>query len=149
MIYEKKPNKFNPKFDVVGCFVEYNWKFLLLHRQNNKPQANTWWIPGGKVDIWESIENTMIRELKEETWLELPLSKLSYFNKVYIKSEEYDFVYHMFSLKLNTNIDIILNLNEHKDFNWISPKNSLNLPLIHDLDNCIKLFYIIIINIKK
>ena len=41
-------------------------KILLIKRQNH-PFINKWAIPGGFVEITESIENAAYRELKEET----------------------------------------------------------------------------------
>ncbi|MEI6118972.1 MAG: hypothetical protein WCP92_07315 [bacterium] len=41
MLYKEKPADFNPKFEVVSCFVEYKNEILLLLRQDHKPQPNT------------------------------------------------------------------------------------------------------------
>ncbi len=41
MLYHDKPSDFDIKFEVVGCFIEYNKKILLLHRQDHKSQGNT------------------------------------------------------------------------------------------------------------
>ena len=141
MIYKKRPQNFNPKFDVVSCFVEYNGEILLLHRQDHKPEGNTWGVPAGKVDAGESLLEAMTREIQEETGLVLPSSQLSYFGKVFVKYPDYDFVYHICHTKLDQIQKVAINHTEHKDFRWISPENALNMPLIQDLDACIKLFY--------
>lgn len=50
-IYLEKPEGFNPKFEVVGCcFLHYQDKILLLHRQDFKPEGNCSGIPGGKLN---------------------------------------------------------------------------------------------------
>jgi ADP-ribose pyrophosphatase YjhB (NUDIX family) len=67
MLYTNKPEVFDPKFDVVSCFVEYKGKILLLHRQDHKPQGNTYGVPAGKVDAGEDIWTTVRREIEEET----------------------------------------------------------------------------------
>ncbi|MFH1358770.1 MAG: NUDIX hydrolase [archaeon] len=141
MIYQEKPSLFNSKFEIVSCFVEHNGKILLLHRQNHKPEGDTWGVPAGKLDSEESITKAIIREIQEETGLIIPLNQIVYFKKVYVKYPSYDFVYHIFHTKLDNQQKIIINHNEHKDFNWISPKEALKIPLIQDLDACIKLFY--------
>ena len=41
MIFKKKPEDFDKKIDVVGVFVEHEGQFILLHRQDHKPQGNT------------------------------------------------------------------------------------------------------------
>lgn len=135
------PDGFNPKFEVVSCFVEHNGEILLLHRQNHKPQGDTWGVPAGKIDVNEKISDAILREIKEETGFEISSSKISYYGKVYVRYPTYDFVYHTFYTKLSVKLIAQINLQEHKEFRWESPKNALNLPLIQDLDSCIKIFY--------
>jgi 8-oxo-dGTP pyrophosphatase MutT (NUDIX family) len=141
MIYKEEPKEFNSKFDVVGCFVESDKEILLLHRQSHKPEGNTWSVPAGKVDDGEEITETIAREIQEETGFKLPSSQLSYFRKVYVKYPEYDFVFHIFHIRLDQRQKVAINHKEHKDFKWISPENASNMPLIQDLDACINLFY--------
>ncbi len=141
MIYKERPQNFNPKFEVVSCFVEYNGEILLLYRQDHKPEGNTWGVPAGKVDSGEHILETMVRETQEETGFILPPRQLSYFGKIYVKYPDYDFIYHIYQTKLDQRQKVAINHKEHKDFKWISPENALNMPLIQDLDACIKLFY--------
>ncbi len=141
MIYEKCPQNFNPEFDVVSCFVECYGEILLLHRQDHKPEGNSWGVPAGKVDYGENVQETIVREIREETGFVLPSSQLSYFEKVFVKYPDYDFIYHIFHTKLNDRQKVAINRTEHKDFRWLSPENALNMPLIRDLDACIKLFY--------
>ena len=141
MIYREKPQNFNPKFEVVSCFVDHSGETLFLHRQDYKPEGNTWGVPAGKVDDGEEILETMVREIREETGLVLPPSQISYFGKVFVKYPEYDFVYHIFHTIIKQRPKVNINLKEHKDFLWTPPRKALNLPLIRDLDACIKLFY--------
>jgi len=139
MIYPTKPEIFNPRFEIVSCFVEFQGEFLLLLRQDHKSEPNTYWVPAGKVwdeeDIWEAIE----REIFEETWLSN--LEIKYFDKVYVKYENYDFIYHIFHSKLDKLPQIIINPDEHKSYIWRSPELSLYEDLIEDEDECIKLFY--------
>ena len=141
MIYENEPENFNPKFSAVGCFVKYNNEILLLHRQNYKAQGNTWGIPSGKIDEGENKLEAMVREVKEETGFKFPKSQIKYFQKVYVKFREYDFIYHIFSTKLDRQIQVEINKTEHKNSKWESPAGALLMPLIEDLDACIKLYY--------
>ena len=138
MIYHKKPSNFNPKFEVVSCFVEHDGKILLLHRHDNKPQGNTWGAPAGKVD-GEDLTSAIIREVFEE--IGVRLNDVSYFGKAYVRYPEYDFVYHIFHKKLDYLAEIILNPAEHMAYRWVTPKESLMLNLIRDEDYCIKWFY--------
>lgn len=141
MLFKESPADFNPKFEVVSCFLENDGEILLLHRQDHKSEGNTWGVPAGKVADGEEITASILREIKEETGLTLPSSYLSYFEKLFVKYPDYDFVYHIFHAKLDQRTPISLNPEEHKDHKWTSPKNALNMPLIKDEDECIKMFY--------
>ena len=141
MIYKIMPENFNPKFEAVGSFVQCNGEIILLHRQNHKPQGDTWGIPSGKRDNGEDTLDTACRETAEETGIMIPQDKMKFFSTVYVRFPDYDFVYHMYHTTLDNKPEIRINQSEHKAAKWISPKEALNLPLIQDLDACIQLFY--------
>jgi hypothetical protein len=64
-----------------------------------------------------------------------------YFSTVYVRFEEYDFVYHIYHTNLQEKFDVKINEREHKNAKWATPKEALVLPLIEDLDGCIKMFF--------
>jgi 8-oxo-dGTP pyrophosphatase MutT (NUDIX family) len=140
MIFLKKPANFNSKLEAVGCFVQCDGEIILLHRQNNKPQGDTWGIPSGKIDGEDDARTTMLRELKEETGFEIPENEMLLFKTIFVKYDSYDFIYHIFYTTINNKKKIKLKNDEHKDAKWITPNDALALPLIEDLDGCIKLF---------
>jgi 8-oxo-dGTP pyrophosphatase MutT (NUDIX family) len=141
MISKEKPIDFKPKFHVVSCFVEHDGKILLLHRQDHKPQGGTWAVPAGKVENNESISGCIVREVREEIGIIVPEEKLTFFESLYVKYSDYDFIYHIFHLLLETPVQIDLNTSEHKNFQWLTPRAALKLDLIQDEDFCIKSFY--------
>lgn len=142
MIYSSKPKNFKSKYDVVSCFLEYDGEFLILHRPEHKNQGGKWGMPAGKVEKDEKLHEAMIRELREETSFVLKEDKkLLYFGKMFVKHPAYDFTYHMFHLPLKEKPKIILNPNEHQNFQWVTPKNSLKVDMVTDQDTCVKLFY--------
>ena len=139
MLYREQPENFTPKFEVVSCFVEYKEEILLLLRQDHKPEPNTYGVPAGKVDAGETTTQAMQREGREET--QIDLSDAKYFDKLYVRYSDYDFIYHMYSKRFGTKPDVTINLNEHKHYIRKTPKEALKLDLIRDLDECIKIFY--------
>jgi 8-oxo-dGTP diphosphatase len=141
MIYKTKPRIFNPRFDVVSCFVEHQGKILLLHRQDHKPEGNTWCLPGGKADKGEELIDAMMREMKEEISIDIPKPIILYLGNVFVKYPTYDFVYHMFKAKIKETSGIKINDSEHKDLRWLSPNDALKMDLIQDVDLCIKMIY--------
>jgi 8-oxo-dGTP pyrophosphatase MutT (NUDIX family) len=140
MIYREKPEGFSSRFDVVSCFLEYDGKILLLLRQDHKPQGNTWGVPAGKVDEGESKEDSISREIFEETGYEVD-GDIDFFTTLYVRYPEYDFMYHIFHHRADGKPTIKVSPNEHKAFQWVSPQDALRLPLIPDEDACIELFY--------
>jgi 8-oxo-dGTP pyrophosphatase MutT (NUDIX family) len=141
MIFDEKPENFSPRFEIVSCFLENNGEFLILHRHNHKPQGNTWCLPSGKVEINESIEEAIRREIEEETGHQINLELLRHFRKLYVKYNDFDFIYHIFHLPVEQKPNVKLEEKSHKDFKWVTPKDALKISLIEDLDECIKLFY--------
>jgi len=141
MIHQTPPDKFSPKFEGVGCFLEHGGKIILLRRQNHKPEGNTWGIPSGKKEKGETAADAMARELNEETGYSAKPGELNYFKKIFVKFPDYDFVYHIFHLQPDALPEVKINPGEHKSFIWTNPASALKMNLIGDLDNCIKLFY--------
>ncbi len=139
MIYEEMPEDFDSSCEVVSCFVEHDGKILMLHRQDHKPEGDTWGGPAGKVDEGEGINEALKREVFEETGIELQDPK--YFKKLFIRLPDYDFVYHIFHELLDEIPTVKIREEEHKDFNWIEPEKALETNLMSDEDECIKLFF--------
>lgn len=49
---------------------------VLLIRRKNPPRQGEWSIPGGKQEAGETIRETAVREVREETGLEIELGPL-------------------------------------------------------------------------
>lgn len=142
MISKKKIKNFNKEFDVVSVFLEHDGKILLLHRQDNKPQGNTWAMLAGKVKKNDKdLLSALVREIEEEIGLKTNQEDFKYFDGFYIRYPEFDYVYHIYHLSLEERPNINLNLEEHKAYKWITPEDALKLNLIQDEDICIKWFY--------
>lgn len=143
-IYLEKPEHFHHKPAIVGCcYLHYQDKILLLHRQDSKAEGNRWGIPGGKLDHKEDLAEEVIREIFEETGLHLHPEKVHYIGKFYIRVKNFDFEYHMFDYlePIPNPGEIKINFNEHKGFTWMTPKDALNLDLITDEDVCFKVMF--------
>lgn len=64
----------NPR-PCVSVIIAKNKKILLLKRSSN-PLKNYWCLPGGVVEYDENPEESAIREIKEETNLEIIIKRL-------------------------------------------------------------------------
>jgi ADP-ribose pyrophosphatase YjhB (NUDIX family) len=57
----------------VDVIIEIDGRIVLIERKNYPPG---WAIPGGFVDVGESVEAAAIREMREETGLDVELTDL-------------------------------------------------------------------------
>ena len=61
-----------PKKPVVGVgAIILDGDRILLEKRKNSPSKGKWAVPGGLVDLGETAEQAVIREVKEETGLEV------------------------------------------------------------------------------
>ena len=61
-----------PKKPVVGVGAKIlDGDQILLEKRKNQPGKGKWSVPGGLVELGETAEQAVIREVKEETSLEM------------------------------------------------------------------------------
>lgn len=98
--------------EVVAAIIKKGDKIFITKRSYGE-FADMWEFPGGKIELGETQEAALIREIKEE--LELDITNLNYLTTV-----EYD--YPNFHLTMHCFICEIcggtLNLNVHNDAKW-------------------------------
>jgi mutator protein MutT len=76
----------------VGGVVVADGRVLLVRRAK-APLLGRWSIPGGTVELGETLEDALVREMTEETGLEVePVEVLTVFDR--IEREEGDVVFH-------------------------------------------------------
>jgi 8-oxo-dGTP diphosphatase len=67
----------------VGGVVIENGRALMI-RRGSEPLLGQWSIPGGTLELGESLENGVIRELKEETGLTVRIVEMiEVFDRIY------------------------------------------------------------------
>lgn len=57
--------------DVTCAIIEHNHHVLITQRGPEMNLAGKWEFPGGKVEPGESLENCIIREIKEELHIDI------------------------------------------------------------------------------
>ncbi|MDL2324732.1 NUDIX domain-containing protein [Ruminococcaceae bacterium OttesenSCG-928-A16] len=63
----------------VKSLLLHNRKALLLRRQNTAPQGpGIWEFTGGKLEFGETLQQALLREIREETGLVATIDKLLY-----------------------------------------------------------------------
>jgi len=67
---------------------------LLFLRRNNNPVRDQWWFPGGRIRKGETFEETLIREVKEETGLDVIESELvNVYSRIFNERHDITIVY--------------------------------------------------------
>ena len=75
------------------AIVEFSDKQILLVKRCTVPFRGYWALPGGRVEAGETVEQTVIREVKEETGLDVEILKKigEYREKGFKDRVEYDY----------------------------------------------------------
>ena len=85
-----------------AVLIQHNGKFLLGRR--NKINANGMWvIPGGGVDFGETTQQAAVREIKEETGLDIELIKFLCHKEIINLPGNYHGVVFFYLAKLKNN----------------------------------------------
>lgn len=60
----------------VGVLIRADGKFLITSRPEGKPYAGYWEFPGGKLEVGETVEQALQRELDEELGIHIHLNRV-------------------------------------------------------------------------
>lgn len=88
-----------PKVGVGAVILDEANKVLLVLRKK-APEAGCWSLPGGKVDYMETIENAIMREIKEELGVEIEITQLVCVTNHIIQSEDVHYVAPTFTARI-------------------------------------------------
>jgi 8-oxo-dGTP diphosphatase len=66
----------------VGAVLIHDGKVLLI-RRGKEPLRGRWVVPGGTVELGETLESALVREMREETGLTVaPVELLTVFDRI-------------------------------------------------------------------
>ena len=112
----------------IGIVKKEN-KFLVLHRSpTRKSMANKWQFVSGHTEEGEDARKTVIREIKEETTLEIEVVKIG--NNYDYYEKDLEILWHITPVLCkwvsgNVTIDA-----EHSEFKWLTAKEICELDFV-------------------
>jgi len=99
-----------------GCFIMNGSKVLMIKRTDN----NTWGTPGGNIEVGEHVHAGIIREVKEETGLDV--DNVLYLGAVYSFNGENIYTSHIYITR-NFSGDIKIQQEECSEYRWVEVKD--------------------------
>lgn len=126
---------------IVGCFLEYNSKFVVLLRHSHKPNGDTWGLPAGKVEPNEEDKTALLRELREETGYNADENALEHIGDfTFGQVKRYTFA--TYRVTLSEPYEIVLENAAHADYKWVSANECYAMAnLIPDFHKLLKLVH--------
>ncbi len=111
---------------VAVALVDVDGRILISQRPRGKPMAGLWEFPGGKMEIDESPETALIREIKEELNIDVSDKCLAPFTFASHKYERFHLLMPLYVCRVwEGNVKPM----EKQALKWVRPKNLPKYPM--------------------
>ena len=107
----------------VGAFIVNDNNELLLQKRAVPAEKDHWCIPGGRLEMFETLEHAVIRETKEETDLDVKVIKLMGICDHIIQDENTHWVAMSYLCKIENGIPKIMEPDKASDMKWFTLNN--------------------------
>jgi ADP-ribose pyrophosphatase YjhB (NUDIX family) len=114
----------------VGLYVVKDGKVLLV-RRGNEPGRGKWSLPGGRIRFGERSEEAALREMREETGLEVRLRRVVNVVDVFWRSERGELLEHFVIVDFEAEVigGELRPANDALDARWFSPEELKGLEM--------------------
>jgi len=112
----------------VGALIQREDGKVLLCDSHKWPGLFT--VPGGHVELGETCEDALVREIKEEVGLDIKVVDLVSIQQVIYPSEFWKrahFIFFDYLCSMEGNQSVIVDTKEIQGTIWSDPKDALNL----------------------
>ena len=103
-----------PSIDVVAAVIKKNDLFLVANRNLKDNSHGIWEFPGGKVEENESFTSALMREIKEELFLNIKVGNMIATIDLN-KTDKNIYVHYYYAIISSGQIS----LNVHSEFKWV------------------------------
>ena len=100
--------------DVVAAIIKKGNLYLVTQRNKDKYMGLKWEFPGGKVEVNETLQEALTREIYEE--LNININVYEKIAEERYKDSEINIVLHYFLCSIK---DGDISLNEHEAMEWV------------------------------
>lgn len=109
---------------IAAAVIQYGGRYLLMKRAPHKGNGGMWEFPGGKVDPGESLQQAVIREIKEELNLNATTGRLL----GSAETRDQNRVLRLFGIETFIEHEPKV-LKDHSEFLWVRPENFSEYPM--------------------
>ena len=126
------PDSVQKIFPAVKAFVVKDGKVLLLKESVNYADGandGKWDVPGGRIDIGERWDTALLREVKEETGLEVVPGNAFAMNewRPVVRGEQWQVVATFIECTTSGAADSIILSQDHVEYKWFNPEEIVTL----------------------
>lgn len=127
------------KIVLAGLVIKDNKTLIIQRSANEEVYPNLWELPSGKRELFETSEDAVKREVKEETGLNVePVMPVSVFEFRVEKPDEIrDATQISFLVKPTGNKRVALS-SEHQNYAWVTEDELANYKLSEETRDTIK-----------
>ncbi len=118
------------QFIALKAVIFYQGKVLLLREGDYAANTSVgnWQFPGGRLDRGEHFQDGLIREVKEETGLDIQFGRPFYMAEWFPKPQGEDWHVVAVFMICEANTDIVTVSEEHDAYQWMNPQDVRTLP---------------------